>query len=145
MADLKTAVFDWEAGEFATDLQGGVVTATGAAAVAQIVIKATQTIRGLFLIYADLDNPALNHKYGNDAPRTAVMQMPDAAKISELKRNIREALIYDPWIRDVTDVEIEKQLIKRQDGSQEWAYVGSAKIHHIYGTMQIEGVNVTNG
>lgn len=141
MADLKTAVFDWGAGEFAMDLQGGVVTATRADAVAQIVIKATQTMRGLFLIYADPDNPQLNHKYGNDAAGTMAMQMPDAAKISELKRNIRDALIYDPWVRDVTDVEIQKQ----KNAVGEWAYYGSATVHHIYGTTAIEGVNVTNG
>ncbi|TVX92229.1 DUF2634 domain-containing protein [Paenibacillus agilis] len=141
MDDLKTPVFDWDTGDFLVDLQGRIVTATGAEAVEQIVMKATQTIRGLFLIYANLEEPELDHKYGNDAVHTLVMDMPNSAKISELKRNILDALVYDPWINDVTDIEIEQ----RQDDKGEWAYYGNATIHHVFGTSEIAEVTVANG
>lgn len=146
MADLKTAVFDWEAGEFSLDLQGGVQTVTQAAAVAQIVLKAQQTTRGAFLIYADRDNPALHHKYGSDARRTMIMPMPEAARVSELKRNIREALVFDPWITDVRDVEITKQQVEDPTtGVKKWAYFASCTVDHIYGTSNIQEVFTING
>jgi hypothetical protein len=142
MADEKTPVFDWIAGDFATDLQCGVVTATGRDAVEQIVLKATQTIRGLYAIYANLEDPQLDHKYGNDAQWTLIKQMPEVARISELKRNIYEALVYDPWITDVTDLEIIQD---KAPDTGELAYFCSCTVIHIYGTTNIEGVDITNG
>jgi len=135
MADnTQTPVFDWEAGDFATDLQGAVIVVTEAEAVEQIIIKAIQTIRGVFLIYANEDDPALDHKYGNDAQDTLRQDMTEAAKISELARNIREALIYDPFIIDVTDIVITK-------AGSNYA-LGSCLVDHIYGQTSLGEVEL---
>lgn len=141
MSDLKTPVYDWIAGDFAADPQRGIVTATGTAAVEQVIIKATQTIRGVFTIYANLDDPQLDHKYGNDSQWTLRKQMPEASRISELTRNVTEALVYDPWITDVTDIVITREA---DPGTGESVYVCSCTVVHVYGTTTIEGVNITN-
>lgn len=141
MADLKTAVFDWSIGEFALDLQNGVQTVTKGAAVAQIAMKAQQTKRGAFLIYANRDAPELHHKYGSDAQATMVKDIPEASRMSELKRNVRDALLYDPWVTDVTDVSVTRQQVTDKDtGAKTWAYVAGCTVSHVYGTTTLEGV-----
>ena len=140
----KTPVFDWEKGEFKIDLQGQVVTATEGEAVGQIVLKAQQTTRGLFLIYADPEDPALHHKYGNDSRWVLIEELTEAARISELERAAREALIYDPWITDVRDIKVTRQNYKEKDGQEYPAYELTAEVVHIYGVDQIEG-RVTDG
>jgi hypothetical protein len=127
----KTPVFDWDAGEFATDLAGRVRTATGAPAVEQIVLKAQQTIRGAFLIYAaDPEVPgSKGHTYGSDVDNIRVSDLPDSAKLSEMERAVKEAVIYDPWIKDVRDVTVQHQ------GTDE-ALI-TATIDHIYGTTTV--------
>lgn len=127
----KTPVFDWEAGEFVTDLSGRVITATGAPAVKQIVLKAQQTTRGAFLIYAaDPEVPgSKGHTYGSDLDNIRASDLPDSAKLSEMERAVKEAVIYDPWIRDVRDVSVQ-----RQDTD---ATLISATIDHIYGTTPV--------
>ncbi|NIK67942.1 DUF2634 domain-containing protein [Paenibacillus sp. BK720] len=143
MADLKTPVFDWDAGDFALDLQRGVRAAIQGEAVAQIILKATQTIRGAFLIYANREQPQLNHKFGSDARYTAVMDITEAARVSEISRNIQDALIYDPWIIGVRDIVITREPQTDKDtGARKWVYVASCTVDHIYGTTEIEGVIV---
>lgn len=106
----KTPVFNWLAGEFATDLQGRVILATEEKAVEQVIIKAQETPRGTYLIYADTENPDLNHKYGSDVHDIAVRQdLSEEVRISEIKRTVKEAVIYDPWVLDVTEITVYKQ------------------------------------
>lgn len=110
LADKKSPVFDWLTGDFSTDINGKVLIVGGAEAAEQIIIKAEQTTRGRFRIYANPDNALLDHKYGNDA--SIILTRPDitdAVRLSELRRAVKEALIYDPWIRDVVDVVIARQ------------------------------------
>jgi hypothetical protein len=105
--DKKTPIFDYDAGEFVLDSQNNVRTVKGPLALKQIILKISSTPRGTFLIYADPDNPDLNHKYGNDVKEiTLNRDLSRPARISELKRVIREAYVYDPWITEVTKVEI---------------------------------------
>lgn len=128
-----TPVFDWINGEFVRDAQGNVLTAAGFEAVQQVIIKAQQTPRGEALIYADLDNPDINHKYGSDVQATLRSDLDDAAKLSELKRNVRDALIYDPWITDVSSVTITRA------GTE---ITADFEAEHIYGSSKIEGVSI---
>lgn len=107
--DKKTPVFDWELGEFVTN-QGTVITATGTAAVEEIIHKAQRTARGVYLIYANTEDADLNHKYGSDVQDIVRRSdLTEEARISELKRAIKEALIYDPWIVDVYGITIDRQ------------------------------------
>lgn len=106
----KSPVFDWAAGEFATDINGKVLIVSEMAAAEQVIIKAEQTTRGRFRIYANPDNELLDHKYGNDAP--IILTRPDitdAVRIAELKRAVKEAIIYDPWVKDVVDIAVARQ------------------------------------
>lgn len=109
MADKrKSPLFDWEKGEFMIG-QGRVLTGTEEKAVEQVIIKAQQTARGLYLIYADPENPALNHKYGSDVHDILVRRdLTEEVRISELKRAIKEAIIYDPWIDDVYEITVTR-------------------------------------
>ena len=135
----KTPVFDWANGEFLADFQGGVVLATGSKAVEQVIIKAQQTRRGIFLIYADVENPPLNHKYGSDVHDIAVRQdISDEVRISEIKRAVREALIFDAWVEDVTDIEVYKE--RDTDGVLKDFVKYNVKT--IYDNVSVEGVAV---
>lgn len=127
----KTPVFDWLAGEFATDLQGRVRTATGAPAVKQIILKAQQTVRGAFLVYAsDPEVPgSKGHTYGSDIDNIRTSDLPDSAKLSEMERAVREAVIYDPWIKAVRDISVRRQ------GTDEAVII--ATVDHIYGTTTV--------
>lgn len=138
MSDLKTPVFDWAAGEFVTDNQGAVVTATGSAAMVQIAVKAQQTARGKYLIYANPEDLELHHKYGNDAWTVLADQtISEAVRLSELKRVIREAILYDPWVKNVSDVDIYQETVK--DGIVLW--YASFTFSSIWDeSKQIEGV-----
>jgi hypothetical protein len=136
MADKrKSPLFDWENGEFMT-AQGRVLTGTEEQAVQQIIIKAQQTARGLYLIYADTENPALNHKYGSDVHDILVRRdLTEEVRISELERAVQEAIIYDPWIDEVYDITIERQ------GSAE--VLASFKVKTVYDKeIEVEGVTL---
>lgn len=133
----KTPVFDWQQGDFLRDPQGRVVTATGAEAVAQIVIKAQQTRRGVFLIYGpDPEVPdSPNHAYGSDVDRVKSMDIPDDVKKSEMERAVAEAIRYDPWITDVREIIVERSQTE-SDGAEI-----TCTVDHVYGTSIIEGVS----
>lgn len=146
--EKRTPVFDFEAGEFVTDLQGRIVTVTEEEAVVQIALKALQTVRGVYLIYGNLEDDSRDHTYGNDTEN--VLRAPglsDAARIAEIERSIKEALIYDPWITKITDLQVKR----RRDLTGKEPYIpaqgdhiktdevyASFTVHHIFGTTEIE-------
>lgn len=139
-AEKKTPVFDWHNGDFLRDPKGKIVTVTQEEAVEQIVIKAQQTARGLFLIYAHPEEPELDHTYGSDAwdiLNNNNKALSEEARISELKRAFKEALIYDPWITDVVDIVIERL------GTEEAE--ASFTVKHIFGETTVKGVSIANG
>lgn len=107
--EKRTPVFDWDKGEFAVNLNKAVVTAAEGEAVKQIILKAYSTARGVFLIYANVEDPEDDHVYGNDAQEVLTRaDLNEEARISELERAIEEALIHDPWITEVYDIVIER-------------------------------------
>lgn len=153
--EKRTPVFDWITGEFKTDLQGRVVTVTEAEAVAQIVLKAQQTVRGVYLIYGNMEEPELDHTYGSDAEN--VLQAGDISedvRIDELKRAAEESVLYDPWILAVEDIEIKRRkdltgqegfLLPATDHIDVDEVYASFTVQHIFGSTRIEGVNITDG
>jgi Protein of unknown function (DUF2634) len=107
--DKRSPVFNWQTGEFETDLQNRIITVTEGEAMEQIILKAQQTARGAYLIYANVDDPDLNHIYGSDAWEVLrEPDLPEAVRIDELKRVIREAIEYDPWVTEVSEVRISR-------------------------------------
>lgn len=110
----KTPIFDFEKGEFKTDSQGRVLLAEDAQALEQIVLKVHATPRNVFLVYADLENPELNHKYGSDVFDIMLhTALTDDERDSEVKRTIKDSLIFDPWIDDVTEIALTYEAVDR--------------------------------
>ena len=112
MADIteqKTPLFDLEAGEFVMDARNRIVCVTGGEGVLMIAMKALKTIRGVFLIYADLEDDELDHVYGNDVELIMQEDLTEEARLSEMERAIEEALIFDPWINGVTDLVLKRR------------------------------------
>lgn len=152
--EKKTPIFNWETMDFAVDLNGAILTATDEAAVIQLVIKALQTERGIYLIYANLDDPELHHAYGNETSEIMTRaDLPEAVRMEEMKRAIREALIYEDYIRDVVDIELVRRPavkeIVNSDGSTTQTEVDAVYaeflVLHVFGSTFMEGVNVYNG
>lgn len=109
----KSPVFDFSAGEFVTDAHGKVVAATGLLAAVPVLIKAQQTPRGRFPIYRNAVNEKLSHKYGNSAWH--ILTRPDLTeevRIAEIKRAMREAILYDPWVTGVEAVGVVRRKAK---------------------------------
>lgn len=106
MADnRKTPVFDFQAGEFVLNF-GRVVAATGGSAVKEIIQKAQLTPRGKYLVYAN-ELPSLNHKYGSDVQDIATRRdLSEELRLSELKRAVKDAIAYDPWVMEVYSVDV---------------------------------------
>lgn len=108
MADTKkTPVFDWATGQFALGVGGTVKTATDAEAVAMIAQKALNTQLGKYSVYADYEDFSKNHIYGSRVHDIAVRRgLPEAVRLSEIERETKEALRYDPRIKEVTSVSV---------------------------------------
>jgi hypothetical protein len=125
-------VFDYEKGDFVFD-GDRIRTVQGPEALKQVIIKAQGTERGVYNVYADPDNPEKDHKYGNDAVLLITRRELSAeAKRSEVSRAIRDALIHDPWIYDVTNISVEKNSID--------SYKTSASVSTIFDKITVEGV-----
>lgn len=138
MADLrKTPIFDWSTLEFAVGISGAVRTATGQEAAVQVATKAQQTQRGKYSIYGNIEDVARNHIYGSDVQDILVRRdLPEAVRISEIERATREAVIYDPWINDVTDISVYWQ--KDADGVTR--LYTDLTLDTVFGSVTLEGV-----
>lgn len=137
MADnRKTPVFDFKAGEFTVNYDR-VITATGGAAVKEIVQKAQTTPRGRYLIYAN-QLARLNHKYGSDVLDIATRRdISEELRLSELQRALKEAVRYDAWVKEVYNV-----VVTRAESGQ---ITATYTVRTIYDTeVEIEGV-IVNG
>ena len=136
--EKRTPIFDWQRGEFVTDLAGNVATATEEQAVEQILIKAQQTARGLYLIYADVENPENDHKYGSEVMEVLTQrELSEEVRLSELERAITEAIIYDPWVTEVYDV------VATRKGTDE--VQASLTVRTIFDNeVQLQGVTIIN-
>ncbi|MFB9328610.1 DUF2634 domain-containing protein [Paenibacillus aurantiacus] len=91
----RTYGFDFTAGEFSPRM------IDGDEAIRQFVHKAIVTARYRYVIYNGAYGCELEDLLGQDIP-------PELAR-SEIKRVVREALIYDERITDVTDFVIERE------------------------------------
>lgn len=107
MAGLKVPVFNWNENEFVVGPSGAVETVDESAAVGELSQKAQATERGTYTVYYDADNQDLSHKYGSDVMEVLRSKdLTEASRVSELERTVREAILFDPWIVEVTDIVI---------------------------------------
>ena len=140
MADeRKTPIFDWETMDFKLGIGGVVQMATGVEAAAQLIQKAQNTQLGKYSVYGDLEDPSKNHIYGSRVHDVLVRQdLPEAVKLSEIEREAVEAIIYDPWVNEVTEVKTYKQM--DNDGVTR-TYL-DLTVDTIFGTVSLEGVEL---
>jgi phage baseplate assembly protein W len=89
----KTYYLDFENGRIGSKIDGE-------AALKQFVIKAIMTSRSRYAIYSDDYGCELEDLIGEDVTLDLIN--------SEIPRMIREALVYDDRISDVTDITVEK-------------------------------------
>lgn len=144
MAELsayRSAVYDWQNGGLLIQ-NNRVVVVTGRDALVQKIIKALQTRRGAFLIYARPDDADQNHKYGSDSwDVISYRDLSDEARISELKRSIRDALVYTfDWVLDVVDIEVYQE--KGTDGVTVWRAAFNVKTTFDKENLSIKGVSL---
>jgi hypothetical protein len=103
--ERRSPIFDWDKGDFAQNPDGSVKTATQGAAAEQIIVKALQTPRARFLIYANLEDEDLDHKYGSDVPDILRdYTISQEVKKDEVQRAIADALMYLDWVESVENV-----------------------------------------
>lgn len=137
MADKKTPVFDWDRMDFKKASNATVATTSGNGAAREIIFKAQQTRRSVYLIYADPESEENNHKYGSDLKNVVQSGLTGEALSSEVRRAVREAIVYLEGIQAVRSIEVAKQV-------NDETYI-SALITTDYGDeLPIEGV-VLNG
>jgi len=140
MAGKKTPVFDWSKMEFKRDLNGSVKTGTGNVAVEELFFKAQQTRRGVYLIYANQDDPDQHHKYGNDLLNVIRSNLTGGVKESEIKRAVKEAGIYLDGVKDVFNIEVIKNEFNGRKIDLDEVYI-KAVITTIYDDkLPIEGI-----
>lgn len=96
----KELAFDFEKGEFIYE-DGRPKVVEGIEALKIWIEKALRTARYRWPIYS--------FNYGNELEEIIGLDLPRPVLESEIKRVIREALIYDDRIADVTDFEIERE------------------------------------
>lgn len=89
----KTYYLDFENGRIGPKIDGDL-------AIKQFVIKAIMTPRSRYAIYSDNYGCELDYLIGEDAT-------PDLLN-SEIPRMVRDALIYDDRISDVTNITVER-------------------------------------
>lgn len=137
--DRKTPVFDWDAGEFSTGIGGVVRTVVGIEAAAQVVQKAQNTQLGKYTVYGDLEDLTRNHVYGSGVHDVAVRKdIPEAVRLSEMEREAREAVIYDPWVTAVPEV---KAYAERGTDDALRYYI-DITVETIFGTLTTQGVKI---
>jgi len=139
MADeRKTPVFDWQTMEFATGIGGVIRTATGLQAAAQVVQKAERTQLGKYSVYGDLEDLAQNHIYGSRVHNVAVRtDLPEAVKKSEMEREAKEAIKYDPWVNDVPYASTYSQ----KDADGETRDYMDLQVETVFGNLTVEEVS----
>ncbi|PEJ95092.1 DUF2634 domain-containing protein [Bacillus wiedmannii] len=119
-----TPLFDFRAGEFVSDSNGVVKVAEGQIGMANLIEKIHLVPRNAYRVYTDA--------YGSDARYVLIdRELNEEAKILRLKEVIRDSLIYDKRVVDVSVIEIERQ----SDESD--VFVASYIVYTIYGNIPV--------
>ncbi|WP_242145587.1 DUF2634 domain-containing protein [Bacillus cereus group sp. BfR-BA-01430] len=117
-----TPLFDFKKGEFITDASGSIVVDDGQKGMANLIEKIHHAHRGAYRVYTD--------EYGSDVRNVLIDSgINEAGRISLVKEAIRDSLIYDDRIIDVSEIEITK------DAKD--AYIASYIVYTIYGNVNV--------
>ncbi|MEK4636894.1 DUF2634 domain-containing protein [Bacillus sp. FSL W8-0519] len=119
-----TPLFDFETCEFVTDANGAVTIDEGQRGMANLIEKIHRAPRNAYRVY--------NDDYGTEARSVLIDQnLNEAAKILRLKEAIRDSLIYDDRIIDVSVIKIERQ------SDEKSAFVAEYTVYTIYGNIPV--------
>ncbi|EOV9528853.1 DUF2634 domain-containing protein [Bacillus cytotoxicus] len=117
-----TPLFDFSKGEFVTDASGAIVVDDGQKGMANLIEKIHHAHRGAYRVYTD--------EFGSDVRNVLIdSEINEAGRISLVKEAIRDSLIYDDRIIDVSEIEIIKDT---KD-----AYIASYIVYTIYGNVNV--------
>lgn len=119
-----TPLFDFRAGEFVADSNGVVKVDDGQIGMANLIEKIHLVPRNAYRVYTDA--------YGSDARNVLIdKELNEEAKILRLKEVIRDSLIYDKRVVDVSVIEIERQ------SDENDVFVASYIVNTIYGNIPV--------
>ncbi|MDM5239107.1 DUF2634 domain-containing protein [Bacillus cereus] len=119
-----TPLFDFRAGEFVSDSNGVVKVDDGQIGMANLIEKIHLVPRNAYRVYTDA--------YGSDARNVLIdKELNEEAKILRLKEVIRDSLIYDKRVVDVSVIEIERQ------SDENDVFVASYIVNTIYGNIPV--------
>lgn len=117
-----TPLFNFEKGEFFSDASGAVVTDDGKQGMANLIEKIHRAPRGVYRVYTD--------DYGSEVRNVLIdSEINETGRISMVKEAIRDSLIYDERIVDVSDIEIQRE---NKD-----TYIASYIVYTIYGNVPV--------
>lgn len=138
--ELLVPVFDYELGEFVVNPDGSVKTVSGSEAAGHVALKAESTERGVFAVYANYDDEDENHIFGSDVKAVGITtDLPEAARMEEVKRAAEEAIAYDPWVESVDEVTVTKGV----DKNGKPCFIIDIEFTDIFAeTVIVEGVEV---
>jgi len=95
----KTFIFDFEKKDFVVDTMNNIITTTDNETIIRgVVEKLLNDTRYRHAIY--------DRTWGNEIPDLLAQDEPYEVFETEIKRLLREALVWHPYIKDVTDIEI---------------------------------------
>lgn len=119
-----TPLFDFRTGEFIADSNGVVKVDEGQVGMANLIEKIHLVPRNAYRVYTDA--------YGSDARYVLIdKELNEEAKILRLKEVIRDSLIYDQRVVDVSVIEIERQ------SDENDVFVASYIVYTIYGNIPV--------
>ncbi|MCP1180540.1 MULTISPECIES: DUF2634 domain-containing protein [Bacillus] len=117
-----TPLFDFSKGEFVTDASGAVALDDGQRGIANLIEKIHRAPRGAYRVYTD--------DYGSELRNVLLdSELGEKGRISRVKEAIRDSLIYDERITDVSEIEITK--------GEKDAYIASYTVYTIYGDVPV--------
>lgn len=97
----KTFLFDFEKNEFVVDTMNNVITTTDNETIIRgVVEKILNDTRYRYAIY--------DRTWGNEIPDLIAQDDMYEVFEAELKRLLREALVSHPYIKDVTNIEVQQ-------------------------------------
>lgn len=119
-----TPLFDYGTCEFVVDANGVVALDDGQRGMANLIEKIHRAQRNAYQVY--------NDAYGTEARSVLIdHELNEAGKILRLKEAIRESLIYDDRIIDVSVIHIERQSDEKD------AFVAEYTVYTIYGNIPV--------
>ncbi|USL15797.1 DUF2634 domain-containing protein [Bacillus thuringiensis] len=119
-----TPLFDFRTGEFIADSNGVVKVDEGQIGMANLIEKIHLVPRNAYRVYTGA--------YGSDVRYVLIdKELNEEAKILRLKEVIRDSLIYDQRVVDVSVIEIERQ------SDENDVFVASYIVNTIYGNIPV--------